>query len=127
MSIRAAVYQACEELNVRTSLNELVKKASIIYGKSLNRGTVQVYRSDYRRLHKIKVDCRTYKGQPRRNMLHDERHTLSQVKRLHHYFKLKRPTITHFKALIGDGKERFHSVDQLINAVNDLIVLRAAA
>ena len=127
MTIREAVYQACEELDVHSSMNELVKAASIIYGHPLNKGTVQIYRCNYRKANKLNVDCRTYKGQPRRNMLNDERHTLDQVKRLHHYFGLKRPTIASFKNLIGDGREQFHSVVQLVNAIDDLVAFRAVA
>jgi len=128
MNIRQAVYQACEELGQRTSIDELHRRAMLLYGYTFPRGTAQVYRSTYRKVKKIKnVDCRTYDGQPRRNMLNDDVATLPQVKRIKHVLGLKRVLPESLLNLLGDGKDSFHSVQQLRNAVNDLIELRAAA
>jgi len=126
--VQSAVYQACDELGVRTSLRELWHQSCIIAGKPLNRLTVGVYRNAYKKAKKIKnVDCRTYRGQPRRNMLNDGMATLGQVKRIKHVLGLKRVLPESILNLLGDGKDQFHSIEQLRNAVSELIELRKVA
>ncbi len=127
MTVKDAVYQACEQLGVRTSRKELWKAASLIAGETLNILSVGVYRNHYKKDNKIKVDCRTYKGQPRRNMLNDDRATLPQVKRIKHLLGLRRVLPESIINLLGNGPDAFHSIEQLRNAVNDLIELRNAA
>lgn len=124
-----AVFQACEELDVRTSGKTLQARAGAIYGDSIHYCTVIAYRSKYRKQYKIKADCRHYgqKGQWRRDMHNDHMATLPQVKRLNHYFTLKRPQVQALINLIGNDKDKFHSVEQLVNAVSELAELRKVA
>ena len=123
MTIREAVFQACDELGTRTSTNELYHRAAIIYGATFAKASAAIYRCHYRKAKRIKGDNRTYKGQPRRNMLNDNTATLAQVKRIKHILSLRRVLPESILNLLGD----FHSVEQLRNAVNDLIELRNAA
>lgn len=128
MTVKEAVYQACDEIGTRSSLKELWSRASLIAGETLNRNSVQQYRYWYRKEKRIKnVDCRTYKGQPRRNMLNDNVATLGQVKRIKHVLGLKRVLPESLLNLLGDGKDSFHSVEQLRNAIEELIELRNVA
>lgn len=128
MKVKDAVYQACEQVGTRTSLVELWKAASLIAGETLNRSSVQQYRHNYRKEKRIKNDdCRTYKGQPRRNMLNDNLATLQQVKRIKHVLGLRRVLPHSLLNLLGEGKDAFHSIDQLRNAVEELIALRQEA
>lgn len=127
MKVKDAVYQACEQLGTRTSTTELWKLACVIAGETLNRNSVYQYRCVYRKENRIKVDCRTYKGQPRRNMLNDDLATLQQVKRIKHLLGLRRVLPESIINLLGEGKDGFHSIDQLRNAVEELIALRQAA
>jgi len=60
-------------------------------------------------------------------MRNDHTASLKQVKRLNHYFKLKRPTIMSFINLMGDGSDMFHSVEQVKNAVAELVELKQVA
>jgi hypothetical protein len=124
-----AVFQACRELDVRTSVATLQARAEYLYGDSIHYNAVVSYRSRYRKKYKVKSDCRMLgrKGQWRRDMQNDHVATLAQVKRLNHYFGLKRPQIQSLLNLLGDGTERFHSVEQLTNAVGELVGLRQAA
>lgn len=124
-----AVCQACRELDVRTSVPTLQARAESLYGGSIHYCTVVQYRCLYKKKHKVKSDCRMLgrRGQWRRDMHNDHLATLAQVKRLNHYFGLKRPQIQSFLNLLGDGSEKFHSVEQLTNAVQELVGLRVAA
>jgi len=60
-------------------------------------------------------------------MLNDDRATLAQVKRIKHLLGLRRVLPESIINLLGNGPEMFHSIEQLRNAVNDLIELRNAA
>ena len=127
MNVREAVFQVCDELGTRTSVEEIYRKAMLLCGYKMAKGTVQIYRCHYRKEKRIDTDCRTYRSQPRRNMLNDNLATLPQVKRIKHVLGLKRVFPESLLNLLGTGKDSFHSVEQLRNAVNDLIELRAAA
>lgn len=129
MTQREAVWAACDELDVRTSLNTLQGRAQQLYGGEIHLSACCTYRGEYRKANKLKVDCRTYgsKGQSRRDMLNDHAASLKQVKRFNHYFGLKRPTIQSFLNLMGQGSERFHSVEQIVNAVAELVELKKVA
>jgi len=67
------------------------------------------------------------KGQWRRDMQNDHTASLKQVKRLSHYLKLKRHTVTSLLVLMGEGTEMFHSVEQVKNAMSELVDLQKAA
>ena len=129
MTQTEAVFQACEELDVLTSVPTLQNRAEAIYGGDINYTAVVNYRTKYKKTLKIKSDCRMNgkKGQWRRDMRNDHTASLKQVKRLNHYFKLKRPTIMSFINLMGDGSDMFHSVEQVKNAVAELVELKQVA
>jgi hypothetical protein len=129
MTQREAVFQACADLDVRSSVATLLNASERLYGGDITYQAAVSFRCEYRKLHGIKTDCRKNgkKGQWRRDMKNDHTASLKQVKRFNHYFKLKRPSITSFLNLMGSGSEMFHSVEQVINAVADLVELRKAA
>jgi len=129
MTQREAVFQACEDLDVRSSVPTLLNAAERIYGGDITYQAAVSYRCEYRKLHGIKTDCRKNgkKGQWRRDMKNDHTASLKQVKRLHHFLKLKRPSVSSLVALMGDGSEMFHSVEQIKNAIAEFNELRKVA
>jgi hypothetical protein len=129
MTQREAVWAACEELDVRTSLNTLQGRAQQLYGGEIHVSACCTYRGEYRKANKLKVDCRTYgkRGQSRRDMQNDHTASLKQVKRLNYFSKLKRPSMTSLLNLLGEGGDMFHSVEQMRNAIADYQELKQAA
>ncbi len=127
MTQREATFQALNELGVRTSLQTLAKRASIIYGSNVYLQACCNFRSQYCKRNNIATDCRTYAGQPRRNMLKDEQTSLQQVKRLNNFFRVTKSRPTQLRDLIGNGEHRFHSLEQLTYALTELEQLQQAA
>jgi len=107
MTQREAIFKACEELNVRSSLPEVSAAASRHYGSFVHPNTCCKFRQEYRKKKKLKVDCRTYSGQPRRNMLNDKECTLPQLERLNLFFRRTKVAPAQLYAVIGEGKDKF--------------------
>lgn len=127
MTQREAVFQALTAIGPRTSLKALAVRATALYGSRIYEESACTYRSEWCKKNKVVVDCRTYAGQPRRDMLKDEEVSLPQVRRLNAYFRNTRTNAHQLKELIGTGPTRFHSIDQLVFAVSELQQLQAAA
>lgn len=128
---KEAVFAACEELGTRTSVQEVMDRANQLYVGEVSYQMAVIHRLTYRKEHgESHINCSTYDGQPRRNMLNDARTDLPQVKRLR-YFLVANPTVTPDKvlALIGATNDptRFHSLDQLEIAFKELAELQLAA
>jgi len=69
MTQREAVYSAVEQLGDQTSLNVLAELASKIYGGPIGISACSTFRGEWRLANGSDTDCRTYDGQPERNML----------------------------------------------------------
>ena len=107
----AAVWDALDELGDKTSMPVLIERASQIYGSDLSYHSVCGWRKQYRQAKDLSTDCRTYGGQPRRNMLSDTKITAQQKTRIKTF--LRAPSKTKLRNLA----EQFHSVPQFINAI----------
>jgi hypothetical protein len=149
MSKKLAVEMAIEQLGLQTSLNVLCALATTIWMQPHNnrfgfkgrKGSVPqsedvitptvacIYRKAVARAKKAEIlDCRTYEGQPRRNMLNDERTDLPQIKRLRTFLSQHgKSALADLRRLIGDGLHRFHSLEQLENAASELEELQLVA
>lgn len=128
ISQQQAVFDAIEELGHQSSLDELCRRASINYGRRITENSVSTFRSHWRGQNNVWGDCRTNKGQPRRNMLNDEACSIHQVKRLRAFFVGRRANteVNRLLTLLGDGPQRFHSVEQLQHALSTLAELQLA-
>lgn len=129
ISQQNAVFAAIEELGHRSSIEELCHRASINYGSPISENVASTHRSHWRNQNNVKGDCRTYEGQPRRNMLKDESCSIHQVKRLSAFLAGRKANVETNKllALIGTGPQRFHSIEQLQHALKTLAELQLAA
>lgn len=113
-----AVHEACDKLGVRTSIDTLQAAAQEIYGGKIGRQTIYIERIKYRATKKTKIDCRTYNGQPRRNMLNDTFFTQSQLHRLVAFIGKGRSRPSDLLRLIAPkDPTAFHSIEHLTNAV----------
>lgn len=126
ISQEKAVWKALDRLGDQTSIARLQQDAELFYGYTMTSQAVGAARSAWRKKNKIARDNRTYEGQPRRNMLNDNRIELAQVKRLR-AFIAKGGNLVALAALIGDGLGCFHSIDQLRNSLQELEELQIAA
>ena len=125
MMSKAAIIQAIEELGTKTSVPVLKSRAEVIAGTYVSYVYVVKVRGDYRRENGDSGDNRTYKGQPRRNMLNDHTANLHQIKRIATFCNKGRPTPESIASLLGVGTPNaFHSVEQLSNAVSDMANLQ---
>lgn len=121
-TVKDAVFAACEEVGPRSSVAELLEVAQGICHQHVRYVTAAMYRSQWRRQHGIEANCSTYEGQPRRNMLNDHKVSLTQCKRLANY--LKQHDFQTLMDLFGQGDDRFHSLDQLQNALAEVNALQ---
>lgn len=114
-----AVCKACDEIGGKTSLKELGVIAAKYYGATIDIHTVCIYRKYWQRKNKKESDCRTYVGQPRRNMLNDNKISKKQRERLG---TLTPQELAKLLKLIGTKRDKFHSIPQLTNAIRKEIV-----
>lgn len=122
MTQRDAVWAACEELGVNTDLKVLQGRASHIYGRCIHVSQCSTYRGQYCVRNKIaKPDCRTYRGQPRRDMRNDEVFTAKQLRLVRGLTNYE-----HNKIAILVNQGQFHSMSQFVNLLNAMAVKQAA-
>lgn len=72
MTQSEAVFAAIAKIGDRTSLKDLSAVASKIYGSSIGLSACCMYRGHWRCQNDSDTDCRTYDGQPERNMIKGE-------------------------------------------------------
>lgn len=119
-----AVVNALDILGDRTSLAELCKVASREYGGRISASAASKARAKWRLENNVENhDCRTYEGQPRRNMLNDAKVELPQVRRIRKFVD-QGGNLSVLATLINEGGGCFHSVDQLRFAVKEFIELQ---
>lgn len=119
ISQKEAICKACDEVGGKTSLKELSVVATKFYGATIDLNTICAFRKHWQRKNNKESDCRTYKGQPRRNMLNDNRISKQQAGRLG---TLSPGDLAKMLKLIGDGRGKFHSIPQLANAIRKRII-----
>lgn len=111
-TIKEAVYYVCGETQTgwQSSTEELVKEANKVCFRFVEKGSALIYRMQWRKDNNITADCRTYQGQPRRNMLNDKKIHISVLGKLQ---KVLENGQNAFVELLNE----FHSIDQLKNAI----------
>lgn len=130
MNFREATFQACDELGDQTSGQRLMKRVTALTGNTPWPTTIYHHRQAWRKLNvkgkgkgkkAVLNDCRTYEGQPRRDMLNDDTFTGRG-------FNLLRATVKKV------GREQlqllfkeFHSLDQIRLLLSGLEELRKVA
>ena len=120
-----AVYKACDEIGGKTSLKDLQKLAEKNYGAPIrNNAIIGVARKQWQKKNNKEADCRTYKVQPRRNMLNDNKVSKKQKERLG---TLSPQELAKLLKLIGTSRDKFHSIPQLTNAIRKEIVNHSLA
>lgn len=129
MTVKDAVSAAIEIIGDQTSIKTLLKEAlRFYYWPSFTESACCRARQQWRKENGMKTDCRTYKGQPRRDMLNDGRIDLDDVRRLQIFFKKRSSPglIDDLLSLFGQGKGKgaFHSIPQFCNAVKELSELQ---
>jgi hypothetical protein len=123
MTLKDAIWRALDDLDHRSSVEEIRLRAANYAKKSFDDISYQ-YAIQVRRLwrieNEVEGDNRTYDSQPRRNMLNDSTTNLQQVQRLNAFFNGKNTADQLIHLLGQNSKTPFHSIDQLINAVKEL-------
>lgn len=121
MSIKESVYEALEVHGDRTRLEYLRKEASKIYGGEVSYHSTCSYRLQWRSENKCLKDCRTYEAQPMRNMVAPNVIGFDSLERINAFLESKSSTkedeLKKLQNLIGKGKKRFTTVEQLLHAL----------
>lgn len=119
MTQRAAVYAALQIIGDQTSLSQLAQAASNRYGGPIGLSACSTFRGEWRKANGKDTDCRTYSGQPERNMLKGQAD--SQQGR----------ALVEFVNLVGQPnvskKVRLNRLDKLLAAFSGLDQLRQTA
>lgn len=109
MLLFEAVCKACHEIGVQTSLAELLRRVRGLCGKG-NLTSVAMFRKKYCEKYGIPVmDCRTYRGQARRNMFSDVQCSWDGIKLIKQICKKLKVTAVE----LAEKFSMFHSIDQL--------------
>lgn len=122
MKLKEAIFVALGELGDRTSLKHLQTRVEELTGKLPN----YRYTCNARRLWRkdiacgIKTDARTHADIPRRNMLNDQLVTPEHVASIFSFFTKTGTSPEKLLELINDKSVKFHSLDQLVNAIKDM-------
>lgn len=120
-----AVRQALKTLADQTSLRTLVSEAFKYYTGEVeyqwHTAVACTVRNKWRKEQKISRDCRTYEGQPRRNMLNDDNYTKRGWKLLTEV--VNKVGLDKVGQLLGE----FHSIDQLRELTTDIAAIKKAA
>lgn len=123
-TIRETVLAVLDQFGDQTSIAVIAQRVATEMQRSVTHASVGNYRKEWRRNKDSKNDCRTYAGQPRRNMLNDHDWNNQHVKRVMKFFDKKAFDV--LTALFADGIGQFHSIDQLKNCVETIQELKAA-
>lgn len=115
MTQREAVFEALQQIGERTSLDELAEKASEIYGGPVGISACCVFRGEWRKRIGSSTDCRTYEGQPERNMLKGQIDS-QQGTALINFVKKTNVSLKNLEALLS----AFNGLDQLRETAKQL-------
>lgn len=130
MSQREAVFEACEQLGHKSKAAVVQQKAEWLYGGDIAINHIYKFRKQWQATKGLPpADCRTYEGQPRRDQRRDDVITTTQLKRIKSFlneFRTAAQGIKVFNTLVGKT-DRFHSLEQVEMAFNELTGLQLAA
>jgi hypothetical protein len=125
MKLKEAIFVALGELGDRTSLKHLQKRVEELADKL----PTYEYAKRMRRLWRkdiaggLKTDARTHADIPRRNMLNDQLVTSKHVASIFEFFTKTGTSPERLLELINDKDVKFHSLDQLVNAIEEMLEL----
>lgn len=120
MNIEESVFVALGELGDKTSLAHLQKRVQELSGKLPVISYVCTLRLKWRRDIGSNTDARKHADIPRRNMLNDQLVTPKHVASIFSFFTKTQITPEQLLELINDKSVKFHSLDQLVNAIKDM-------
>lgn len=125
MTIRSAMFAVLDEIGPRTSLRELVERTALSIGnqKWANNPNSLVYacnvRNDWKYKKGVKVDARTHADIKRRNMFRDDKIARKNYDALSEFVNgLSYETRKKLRKVVSPS--RFHSVEQLSEALNTI-------
>lgn len=122
MKLKEAIFVALGELGDRTSLIHLQKRVEELTGKFPKYDYTECMRRLWRKdiAGGLKTDARTHADIPRRNMLNDQLVKPEHVASIFSFFTKTGISPEKLLELINDKDVRFHSLDQLVNAIKDM-------
>jgi hypothetical protein len=125
MKLKQAIFVALGELGDRTSLIHLQKRVEELAGKlpeyKYTARTRRLWRKDI--AGGLKTDARTHADIPRRNMLNDQLVKPEHVASIFDFFTKTGTSPERLLELINDKDVKFHSLDQLVNAIEEMLEL----
>ena len=130
-STREAIFAALKDLGYRSSLQDLARHADARSNKPypISVATACTVRKQWLIENNIpltrKTDCRTYEGQPRRNMLNDHAISPKAFKLLTCFAKGRNGSAN--LDFLTDLCEECHSIDQLKEMVSELASVKKNA
>lgn len=128
MNQKEAVFKALDLVGDKTSLNYLSQKASPYYGYQIGVSACSVARNEWRKIKGLDTDCRTYEGQPERNMTNGL-FDVKQAKGLSTFFQKSKPTVRDLKilySLFSSKNEAMKALERYENYQNEKILFEAA-
>ena len=111
MTRQEAIYKALTKIGDKTSVKALMMESKRILGDYVSYAICVSARLTWRKEQGIEADCRTYQSQKRRNMLNDKKVPPVAMTELRDYTDGS-------ELVLRDIVRRFHSIDQLRNALN---------
>lgn len=122
MKLKEAIFVALGELGDRTSIKHLQKRVGELSGKLPTYGYTEHMRRLWRKdiAGGLKTDARKHDDIPRRNMLNDQLVTYRHVASIFKFFTTTQISPEQLLKLIDDKGAKFHSLEQLVKAIQDL-------
>lgn len=122
MKLKEAIFVALGELGDKTSLTHLQKRVGELAGSIPTYEYTQYIRRLWRKdiAGGLKTDARTHADIPRRNMLNDQLVKPEHVASIFSFFTKTGTSPEKLLELINDKNVKFHSLDQLVNAIKDM-------
>lgn len=122
MKLKEAIFVALGELGDRTSIKQIQTRVNELIGQSPCYNYTYNARRAWRKdiAGGLTTDARKHADIPRRNMLNDQLVTSKHVASIFSFFTKTGISPEKLLELINDKDVRFHSLDQLVNAIKDM-------
>ena len=126
LKTREMVSIILSETQDQSSIEHIRQRLREVFNKEVSYASVGQYRSQWRKDLAIERDARFHKHIPGRNMLNSNLVTSNHVKCIFDFFNKKKIDPDEVLALIDNKEAQFHSIEQLIKAIQDLKDLQIA-
>lgn len=122
MNLKEAVFTALGELGDKTSIKHLQARVKELINELPNYQYTYKIRQTWRKdiAGGLKTDARKHADIPRRNMLNDQLVTPDHVKVIFRFFTKSNINPEQILELINDKNVKFHSLEQLITAIQEM-------